>query len=195
MLAFGAQWRKMESEGNHLMRFTVADFMDVKPGVIAKLARDADFYVGAADAATDRLVFDEKERVGAWVAAQAEQTAPWGSFYALGIERRGELIAGIVINGMNGSNATVHFAVKRLSKSFVALVHHGADYCFRQCGLRRVTGLVESDNAKALALDAHLGFEHEFTMKRAGSKGQDVEVLVFWREHWEDQENFLRRKR
>jgi len=53
-----------------------------------------------------RLVFDDKKRVGAWVAEEVQQRSEWGSFYAMGAEIDGQLVSGIVFNNFNESNAT-----------------------------------------------------------------------------------------
>lgn len=131
----------------------------------------------------DKLLFDCKEYVADWVAAEVEQSGEWGSYYAMGIEGPdGELSAGIVFNNFNGVNATVHIAVKRVSKLFIKLLRHASHYAFRVAGLKRLTGLVESGNEKALKLDEHMGFRREFVMKGAARDGQDMIVLVMWAE-------------
>ena len=129
------------------------------------------------------LVFNDKERVGAWVAARVEQTASWGSFYAMGAERNGELIAGIVFNNYNGANATAHICIEKPGKYLLELLTHAFRYAFTFCKLERLTGLVPSDMPKVLAFDLRLGFEQEFVMRRAAPGGQDMHVLVMWREH------------
>ena len=121
--------------------------------------------------------------MGQWVADQVEQTASWGDFYAMGIEDdKGEILAGVVFNNFNGSNATAHIAVKRFTRLFPGLIEHACNYAFNQNKLNRLTGLVEADNEKALRLDWHIGFEVETTLRKAGSKGQDMIVLVMWPE-------------
>lgn len=126
----------------------------------------------------NRLVFNEKERVGKWVADRVEQTASWGSFYAMGAERNGELVAGIVCNNYNGSNATAHIAVEKPGKDMIALFRAFCEYAFNHCKLRRITGMVPSDMPDVLEFDRHLGFEYEFLMKDAGPDGADLHVLV-----------------
>lgn len=133
---------------------------------------------------TSRLVFDEKERVGDWVAAQVGQNASWGDHYAMGAEKDGELVAGIVFNNMTDSSATCHIAVSRVTKLFSALLDFGADYAFRRCGLLRLTGLVAADNPKALKLDKHIGFVEEGVMCKAANGGVDLIVLVLWPENF-----------
>lgn len=127
----------------------------------------------------DELVFDQKEAVGAWVAQQVGQTCEWGSFYALGIVRDGEIIAGVVFNNFNGANATCHIAISKFSRVMPAMIEHGCRYAFEFCGLKRLTGMVPSNEPKILAFDKHLGFEEEFVMKD-GAPGADMHVLVMW---------------
>jgi RimJ/RimL family protein N-acetyltransferase len=133
---------------------------------------------------TSRLIFDDKERVGAWVADQVGQLSPWGGFYAMGVERDGELVAGIVFNNMTDSSATCHIAVSKPTKHFLELLDHGFLYAFNTCKLLRLTGLVEANNTKALKLDKHIGFIEEGVMENAGTGGQDVIVLVLWPENY-----------
>lgn len=127
----------------------------------------------------NRWVFNDKERVGAFVAHEVKQTAAWGGFNAIGVERDGNIIAGIVVNNYNGSNATVHIAVKHsLPRDFLPVCF---DYLFNQCGLKRVTGLVPTDNPKALKFDKHIGFREEFVMKDGHPSG-DMHVLVMFKD-------------
>ncbi len=43
-----------------------------------------------------RLVFDEKYRVGEWVAEHMPDGASWHDYYAMGAEANGDLVSGIV---------------------------------------------------------------------------------------------------
>ena len=123
------------------------------------------------------LVFDQKERIGTWVAERVNQGADWGSFYALGITKGEEVIAGVVINNYNGANATCHIAVTRQTKLLVPLFHHVCEYAFNQCKLKRLTGMVPTNEPDIIEFDKHLGFEEEFVMKD-GAPGADMQILV-----------------
>jgi RimJ/RimL family protein N-acetyltransferase len=125
------------------------------------------------------LVFDQKERVGAWVAAKVGQKADWGSFYAMGVESGGNIIAGVVFNNFNGSNATCHIAISKYTKAIIPLFEAVCDYAFNRCKLNRLTGMVPSNEPAVLAFDKHLGFEEEFIMKH-GAPDADMHVLVMW---------------
>ena len=130
------------------------------------------------------LIFDDKDRVGDWVADQMPDGASWHNYYAMGAEKRGELVSGIVFENFNGHNANVHIAVSKPTKLFLQLLDHAFVYAFETCKLRRLTGLVEADNVKALQLDLHIGFKIEAVMKGAGSAGQDLLILVLWPENY-----------
>ena len=137
-----------------------------------------------ADVSTARLIFDDKHRVGEWVADKVDQRCTWGSFYAMGAEVNGEITAGVVFNNFNETNATAHIACSKPNKLFLELTDHAIDYIFNHCGLLRLTGLVEADNLKALKIDKHIGFVEEGVMEKAGSEGQDMVILVLWPENY-----------
>jgi RimJ/RimL family protein N-acetyltransferase len=125
------------------------------------------------------LVFDQKQRIGNWVARQVEQTSDWGGFYAMGVTQGDEVIAGVVINNFNGANATCHIAIAKHTKLIVPLFEAVCDYAFRQCGLKRLTGMVPTNEPHIIQFDKHLGFEEEFVMKD-GAPGADMQILVMW---------------
>tara|TARA_B100000768_G_C11017530_1_gene264717 strand:+ start:126 stop:548 length:423 start_codon:yes stop_codon:yes gene_type:complete len=127
-----------------------------------------------------QLVFDDKTRVGDWVASHVGQLSSWGGFYAMGAELKGELTAGVVFNNFTNSSATVHLAVSKPKKILSELLDHAFLYAFETCSLRRLTGLVEANNAKSLKIIKHLGFVEEGVMREAGTDGQDIIVLVLW---------------
>ena len=129
---------------------------------------------------TSRLVFDEKDRVGTWVAERVGQLASWGDFYAMGAERDGELVAGVVFNNTGECNATVHIAVSKPIKLLSELLDHAFIYAFKTLKLRRLTAFVDAGNAKSLRLTGHIGFVDEFVMEQAGAGGNNVCVRVLW---------------
>jgi len=127
-----------------------------------------------------RLIFDDKERVGTWVAERVKQLASWGDFYAMGAELNGELVSGVVYNNVGASNATCHIAVSKPTKTLSELLDHAFVYAFKQLGLKRLTVFVESTNEKSLKITSHIGFVEEGVMHQAGDNGQDVIIKVLW---------------
>lgn len=126
-----------------------------------------------------QLLLNSRAYVGTWVALQTGQTGDWGSFNAFGIEVNDALVAGVVINNINGANATVHIAIARPSKLLHQLFAVVCDYAFNQLGLLRLTGMVPTDEPKTIAFDKKIGFEEEFVMKD-GAPGADMQFLVMW---------------
>ena len=123
------------------------------------------------------LVLDQQARVGAWVAEQVGQGASWGDFFAVGVANEDDIIAGVVINNYNGANATCHIAIARQTKMLVPLLQTVCDYAFNHCKLKRLTGMVPTNEPHIIAFDKHLGFEEEFVMQD-GAPGADMQVLV-----------------
>lgn len=125
------------------------------------------------------LVIDEKHAVGEWVAQQVGQLGSWGDFYAMGVRIDGEWVAGVVVNNFNGANATCHIAITKRTRHMITLFRAMCDYAFNQCGLKRLTGMVPTNEPKVIAFDKHLGFVEEFVMKD-GAPGADMLVMVLW---------------
>jgi hypothetical protein len=129
-----------------------------------------------------KLILTEQERIGAWVASMVGQSGDWGAFSAFGVANQYDVFAGVVINNYNGANATCHIAIHRFTKMIVPLFKTVCHYAFRQCGLKRLTGMVPTNEPHIIEFDKHLGFEEEFVLKD-GAPGCDMQVLVLWPEN------------
>jgi len=101
----------------------------------------------------------------------------------LGLERDGELVAGVLYEGYNGHNVWMHVAAepgaKWLNKEYLRYCFH---YPFVELGCTRVSGYVEAKNASARRFDEHLGFRKEAVLQGAASDGGDVILYVMRRE-------------
>ena len=131
------------------------------------------------DKTNSKLLLNSRDIVGNWVALQTGQTGDWGSFNAFGIDVGGSVAAGVVINNINGANATVHIAIAKPSKLLPRLFSVVCDYAYNQLGLLRLTGMVPTDEPDTIAFDKKIGFEEEFVMKD-GAPGADMQFLVMW---------------
>lgn len=128
-----------------------------------------------------RLLTDDRERVGAWVAQRIGMHAPWGGMAAIGLlDGQGELAAGCVLTGITATNAFAHVACVGKHAFRRVFFYAVFDYAFRQLGLERLSAHVDADNAPALAFDLHLGFEVETVLARGN--GGDVIQLVLWKD-------------
>ncbi len=98
----------------------------------------------------------------------------------LGWTKDNKLVSGVAIEGWNGNNLFIHQRVdSRTSRKFWYAV---ADYCFNELGCKRITGIVPSDNIKALSLNHNIGFKDEAVLSKAADNGEDMIVQVLWKE-------------
>ena len=99
---------------------------------------------------------------------------------AIGLERNGELVAGVIYEGFNGCNVWMHVAIPgRITPSFLRYAFH---YPFVELGCTQVTGYVEASNSRARRFDEHLGFKPEAVLRGAASDGGDVILYRMTRE-------------
>lgn len=130
-----------------------------------------------------RLIFNDRQRVGEWVSPSGDPLTHYGQFYAMGAERDGELVAGIVMDHYNGSNAMAHIRIAKPGKDTFTLLQAFFDYVFCQLKLKRLSGFVPSIWPKALAFFVKkLGFEVEHVIKDGFPEG-DMVLLVMRPEH------------
>lgn len=105
----------------------------------------------------NRIITTDHERVGRWVQAHG------GGYYregtkCLGLEKNGELVAGVLYDYHNGASVYMHVAGKGLwaIPDFLWICF---DYPFNQLKCNVVIGLVSEKNMRARNFDEHLGFK------------------------------------
>lgn len=109
---------------------------------------------------------------------------PAGGMKGIGLERDGELVAGVLYEGYNGVNVWMHVGGVPGSQWMTkGLLRIAFDYPFNQMGVQRVSGYVNASNHEALRLNRHLGFQEEATLHGAAPDGGNVLILVMRREH------------
>jgi RimJ/RimL family protein N-acetyltransferase len=122
----------------------------------------------------DRVVWNiaTGPEVGAWIAAHLESSFAPGSFEAIGLQRAGQLVAGVLYEQWNGSSIVTHIAITgRITPSFVAAIF---DYPYNVCGVRKIIAPVWSDNARCIALVTNMGFREEARIVDATPTGDIV---------------------
>lgn len=128
----------------------------------------------------DRLEFST-ERVFTFVAGRVPLSRVEG-MSAIGLERNGELIAGVVYEGFNGHNIFMHVAAQPgarwLTRSYLRACFA---YPFEQCRVHRITGYVEANNLNARRFDEHIGFTEEARLRGAASDGGDAIIYVMYK--------------
>lgn len=112
---------------------------------------------------------------------QHASLAACANMTGIGLERDGELVAGVIYEGYNGHNIWMHVAIPgRITRDFLRYAFH---YPFIELGCRRVSGYVEASNARARRFDERLGFQQEAILQGAASDGGDV---ILYRMNRED---------
>ena len=123
------------------------------------------------------MIVSDLERV--WRFVHASTGVPLSSaMKALGLERDGRLVAGVLYDGWNGVNMWMHSAIEPgayLGRAFPWYVFH---YPFIELGCKRLTGLVEASNAEALRFNSRLGFKIEARLLGAASDDGDTLIMV-----------------
>jgi RimJ/RimL family protein N-acetyltransferase len=106
-----------------------------------------------------KLVINQKERVGQWVAAQMGKTANWSAYEAIGIEQNGELVGGVVIDGYSrGVRCSIHcsgIGKKWINREFI---HFVFTYVFLQLDCKCAVNPVDMDNEASRRFTKHIGF-------------------------------------
>jgi RimJ/RimL family protein N-acetyltransferase len=132
---------------------------------------------------TKRVVYGEDEQVCQWVGERLDEDDFGPGAKGIGLEKDGELIAGVVFNNYNKLNIYMHVAAKQgtnwLTRQYLTCCFA---YPFVQLGVNRVTGLVRVDNLPAQKFDEHLGFKREGLVRRACEDGTDMILYGMLRE-------------
>lgn len=119
------------------------------------------------------IVFDRPDEVGRWTCERLGGVWNPESDNAIGIERNGSLIAGVVYDNFLGQSICMHVAAEGrhwLTREFLRAVF---SFPFDQLRVHKVIGPVDSSNARACHLDEHLGFVPEAVITGA-AKGGDL---------------------
>ncbi|WP_323069638.1 GNAT family N-acetyltransferase [Mycetohabitans endofungorum] len=119
------------------------------------------------------IVYHRSDEVMRFVAAATGETS-YHDCTTIGLEKDGDIVAGVVYQGYNGPNVLMHCAMLEsrhlLTPAFLSAVFL---YPFVVLNCRRVTGLVRTDNLPAQRLDEHLGFRREGIMREGAGDGTD----------------------
>ena len=118
--------------------------------------------------------------MGEWVAARAGGKYQADAAQAIGLEKDGKLIAGVIYERYNGESLWVHVAIEgRLTPAYLKAIFH---YPFVVCDVSKVIGTVTSDNVKARKFDENLGFTEEARIRNAAPDG-DIIIYTMTRDN------------
>ena len=90
----------------------------------------------------------------------------------IGLEQDGQIIAGAKYDNFNGASVCVHLAAvegcRWMTREYLFACF---DYPFRQLGVKKLLGLVDSSNTRARSFDEHIGYTVEAVIKDAAPGG------------------------
>ena len=124
---------------------------------------------------------EDDARIGAWVGARLDMDN-WGDFRAFGVEKDGELIAGVIFNHYR--LPSISMAVAAEGKYWMSrdLLKHVFTYAFDICKCHRIDSLARADAASVLEFDRKIGFVQEGVVRRGEMDGSDLILLGMLRE-------------
>lgn len=121
------------------------------------------------------IIDNNNERVGTWVHAHGGGCYRSGS-QCIGLEKDGELVAGIMYDWFNGASIYGHVAATGkdwLNRDFLWFAFY---YPFEQLKANVIIGLVSETNLIARKFDEHLGFKLKAVIPEADPHGS---LLVY----------------
>ena len=127
------------------------------------------------------------EQIGKWVGEKVEPKWADGDI-AIGSEKDGALVAGVLMNSWNGANIHAHLRCDSpygMTREFLREVFRTV---FNQLGAQRMTAACCSANKRILVVLSKMGFTCEAILKNFLPDGHLV-VMVMWPENCKYLEN------
>lgn len=118
------------------------------------------------------------DRVARYVGARCG-TIIYPPFTCMGIERDGEIIAGVVFNSFTGTDVAVTVAGERFTRGFIAAV---GEYVFKQMGCLRMS--ITTEQPKVIEIAKRLNAQTEGCKRNHFGIGRDGIVLGILKEDW-----------
>ena len=110
--------------------------------------------------------------VGPWVARKI--FGPWNGSPAIGLERHGEIVAGVIYENWNRRSVTCHIAVQGLmTPAYLGAIFH---YPFIYLGCDKILAPVSEGNEESIRFVENLGFQEEARLHDAHPDGS---LLIF----------------
>ena len=117
--------------------------------------------------------------VGHWVAERVQGKYFAEGSQAIGLERDGQIIAGVIYENWNKASIVCHIAIEgRMTKGYLKAIF---SYPFEFCKVKKIIVPVSSTHAKSLKLVTNMGFSEEARLKDASPDG-DIIFLTLARE-------------
>ncbi|VBB16575.1 GNAT family N-acetyltransferase [Burkholderia stabilis] len=121
-----------------------------------------------------QLVLDRTDDVMRFVASLTGEESYPNYDDAIGLERDGKLVAGVLYQAYNGPSIVMHVAMSGsphvITPGFICAAFR---FPFILLRCNRISGYVRADNLAAQRLDEHLGFKREGVIREGASDRTD----------------------
>lgn len=107
------------------------------------------------------------------------RTIIYPPFTAMGLERNGEVSAGVVFNCYTGNDISVTVAGGPFNRAFISAVGR---YVFEQIGCLRMS--ITTEKSEVIEIAKRLGAQTEGLKRNHFGKGRDGTILGILREDW-----------
>lgn len=104
---------------------------------------------------------------------------PLGDCVGIGTSKNGVICGGVLFHQYNGVNIWMHAASEHkywLSRKYLNFIF---SYAFDTCGVKRISGFIDSPNTEAIKFFEHLGFRLESTLEKASPLGDLLIYCMF----------------
>lgn len=130
----------------------------------------------------DNVLFGCDDLVARWVRRRITGFMPEPNARALGVVRRGDVVAGVVYERFNGVHIEASIAADSAGWASRKALAHLFGYPFRQLGCEAISVIVPASNLVSLNLATKLGFAPEAFVKFAAPDGTHLIVLKMFRD-------------
>lgn len=120
------------------------------------------------------MIVTDKTIVGPWVAKKIFGKFNPHASETIGLQRRGDMVAGVIYEGWNGRSCVCHIAIEGLmTPAYLAAIFH---YPFVYGGLEKIIAPVSEGNEESVRFVKKLGFRKEAQLLDAHPDGS---ILLF----------------
>ena len=118
--------------------------------------------------------------IGAWVANRIEGKFDAETSSAIGLQKDGQTVAGVIYENWNKASIFCHIAIEgRLTKAYLKAIF---DYPFNVCKVKKIIVPVVSSHVKSIKLVTNMGFTEEARIT-GGAVDGDIIFLTMTKEN------------
>ena len=127
----------------------------------------------------NKIILDQKDRVNKWIWKRVGRETPFEQFYAIGVERKGRLIAGVVFDSFaSKTRCSMHCAGVEPNWCTRELLYHSFNYAFNVAECKVIINTVSSSNQSSIKFTKHIGFKQVGKPIKNGATDGDLVILA-----------------